>query len=451
MQLGPGDLATAAAAVLRRNDRGGRTVAAPNLYPHQWSWDAAFVAAGLGEIDTPRALTELANLLRGQWSTGMIPQIVFSDRPGYFPGPERWRSEVAAASPRQVQTSGICQPPVHSWALYCIQRSARSRGQEGLVTDFLQTHFDALLAWHRWLTAVRAPSEHGLVEIHHGWESGMDNSPRWDAAYARVTPGEMAPFRRLDLAHVADHAQRPSDADYQRYIWLVDQLVSVDYDDARAREVIDFRVGDVLFTALHSLSSRLLAELAAGIGRDAEAAELRTTAERFANAVLATVDEESGLARDYDVRADCWLPAETLAGFAPLLCGGPPELQRRQLDLLMGPRWCAHPSLRVPAPPTTSPSSADFVSGNYWRGPQWPVINWLFSWALDHHGAPAEAAAIRTAGLQQLADGTFAEYYDALTGAPLGSMDQSWTAAAALGWCPADHHDAAPAGAGGVR
>lgn len=442
-------LADAAEAVLRRNDRGGRTIAAPNLYPHQWSWDAAFVAAGLGEIDTERALTELANLLRGQWSTGMIPQIVFSDRAGYFPGPERWRSEIAAASPADVQTSGICQPPVHSWALFCIHRTARQRGREDLVEEFLRTHFDALLAWHRWLTAVRATSETGLVEIHHGWESGMDNSPRWDAAYERVVPGPMEPFERLDLAHVSDHAQRPSDDDYQRYIWLVDQLVSVDYDDDRAREVIDFRVGDVLFTALHSLSSRLLADLAEGIGRTADAAELRAVADRFAAAVEATVDPDTGLARDYDVRDASWLPAETLAGFAPLLCGTDPALQRRQLDLLMGPRWCGHPSLQVPAPPTTSPESPAFVSSNYWRGPQWPVINWLFSWALDHHGATAEAAAIRTAGLRQLADGRFAEYYDAISGAPLGSMDQSWTAAAALGWHPSDR-DATPV-AGGVR
>lgn len=436
MSLTSSQLAGAATEVLRRNDRGGRTVAAPNLYPHQWSWDAAFVAAGLGEIDTRRALTELASLLRGQWSTGMIPQIVFSDQPGYFPGPDRWRSEVAAASPGGVQTSGICQPPVHSWALFQIHRSARERGEEALVTDFLHAHFDALLAWHRWLSTVRAPEPGSLVEIHHGWESGMDNSPRWDAAYARVIPQEMAPFERLDLAHVADHGQRPSDTDYQRYIWLVDQLVSVAYDDDRAREVIDFRVGDVFFTALHSLASGLLAELADGIGRAREADELRQLAARFAANVEATVDPETGLARDYDLRAGTWLPAETLAGFAPLLCGTSPELERRQLDLLMGPRWCAHPSLAVAAPPTTSPESPDFISNNYWRGPQWPVINWLFSAALDHQGASAEAAAIRAAGLEQLTDGNFAEYYDSVSGTPLGSMDQSWTAAAALGWRP---------------
>ena len=36
-------LASRAAGILRENDRGGWTKAAPELYPHQWSWDAAFV------------------------------------------------------------------------------------------------------------------------------------------------------------------------------------------------------------------------------------------------------------------------------------------------------------------------------------------------------------------------------------------------------------------------
>ena len=59
-----------AGAVLRANDRGAITVAAPSLYPHQWSWDAAFVAIGLAHLSVPRALTELRSLLRGQWVPG---------------------------------------------------------------------------------------------------------------------------------------------------------------------------------------------------------------------------------------------------------------------------------------------------------------------------------------------------------------------------------------------
>ena len=39
---------------------------------------------------------------------------------------------------------------------------------------------------------------------------------------------------------------------------------------------------------------------------------------------------------------------------------------------------------------------------------------------------------MRRTALDQLADGGFAEYFEPFTGEPLGSPDQSWTAAVAL-------------------
>ena len=44
------------------------------------------------------------------------------------------------------------------------------------------------------------------------------------------------------------------------------------------------------------------------------------------------------------------------------------------------------------------------------------------------------ALMLRREGLRQVSDGTFAEYYEPFTGEPLGSMQQSWTAAAVLDW-----------------
>ena len=55
----------AAIEALHRNDLGTMTTAAPNLYPHQWSWDAAFVAIGLARVDVARAVTELRSILAG--------------------------------------------------------------------------------------------------------------------------------------------------------------------------------------------------------------------------------------------------------------------------------------------------------------------------------------------------------------------------------------------------
>src|SRR5690606_25680596 len=94
----PTQLAARAAYLLRGNDLGTMTSAAPKLYPHMWSWDAAFVAVGLAPLSVERAVVELDTLLSAQWKNGMIPHIVFANGvDGYFPGPARWAvSELAA-------------------------------------------------------------------------------------------------------------------------------------------------------------------------------------------------------------------------------------------------------------------------------------------------------------------------------------------------------------------
>jgi len=112
-------LAASAAWTLGGNDTGSMITAAPRLYPHMWSWDAAFVAIGLAKVNLRRAVRELETLLSAQWATGMLPHIVFApgDR-GYFPGPDRWACrESGAPAPAEPPTSGICQPPVHALAV----------------------------------------------------------------------------------------------------------------------------------------------------------------------------------------------------------------------------------------------------------------------------------------------------------------------------------------------
>lgn len=279
-------IAAAAQGVLRGNDTGTLITAAPALYPHQWSWDAAFVSLGLATFDVPRALAELEHLRAAQWRSGMIPHIVFSPGTGYFPDATRWRTQ--QLSPPGVETSGICQPPVHAIALRRIRQRAAGGPGEVAVLAYLRRTFDSWLAWHRWLHTART-AESGLVTIHHGWESGMDNSPRFDGAYSRVEPGDLEPFTRTDT-RVADPSERPSDLEYRRYLWLVQQLADVGYRDDEARNACDFAVGDVFFSAVLAVADDDLAAIAEELDRPADAARLRDWADRARAAVDATID-----------------------------------------------------------------------------------------------------------------------------------------------------------------
>ena len=363
----PGSLPIAARAayILRDNSTGLITKAAPSLYPHQWSWDAAFNAVGLATIDLPRARLELDSLFAGQWRNGLLPHIVFDPSAaadGYWPGPAQWEcarhNEDAVSAPA---TSGIIDPPVHAIAVDRILAIASACGgrEAELTRAWAERLYPKLLAWHRFLARDRTDKSTGLMTLFHGWESGTDNSPRWDVPYAGVEVGTGLPdYTRRDKAHVSDASQRPTDHEYDRYLWLVEEAKSAGYDAGLLRESGSFQVGDVLFTAIFAAASDLLASLAVSLGKPDDAAELKDYAAQARAAVFCHVDEESGLAVDVDLRTGQWLRTETVAGFAPLIAGAMPLYMRsRQVSLLTGPRWTGHPALKFALPPSTSPCS----------------------------------------------------------------------------------------------
>ncbi len=433
-------MAARAAYILRDNSTGRITKAAPHLYPHQWSWDAGFNAVGLAALDLPRARLELDSLFAGQWRNGLLPHIVFDPaQHGYWPGPAQWEcqahNEEAPSSPA---TSGIIDPPVHAIAVDRILATADLAGQDERerTWTWAAAIYPKLLAWHRFLARDRADKETGLITLFHGWESGTDNSPRWDVPYANVEVGpELPRYQRTDVALVSDVSQRPTDHEYDRYLWLLEEAKRASYDAGLLRQTGSFQVGDVLSTAIFACASDLLASLASRLRKPADAAELKEYAAQARAAVFCHVDDDSGLAVDVDLRTGKWLKTETVAGFSPLIAGGMPRaLRQRQIDLLTGPRWAGHPSFRYALPPSTSPCSAAYNPECYWRGPVWPVFTWLLSWALARSGERRLAAQLRAASFEQLSDGAFAEYYHPETGAPLGSLNQSWTAAVALDW-----------------
>src|SRR5207237_7715689 len=118
-----------------------------------------------------------------------------------------------------------------------------------------------LLAWHRYLATARDPDGTGLLSIYHPWE-GTDNSPRWDESLARLEVGDLQPYQRHDLKHVADAAQRPSQAEYDRYLWLVESLKAARYEDAAIRREHPFLIKDVQMSAIFAAACEALARLA---------------------------------------------------------------------------------------------------------------------------------------------------------------------------------------------
>jgi Trehalase len=423
-----GHLAQQAMAVLDANWMGHATRASARLYPHQWSWDSACVAIGYASSNQARAQNELRWLFAGQWTDGLLPHIRFADTARYFPGPEFWQTQRSGAAPKHPQTSGIVQPPVHATAAWHVYRRARDREQ---AKTFLRELIPGLVRWHEYLYRERTRGSDGLVEIWHPWESGMDNSPLWDDALARIAPAREAipDYKRVDLDFV-DAAQRPTDAEYDRYTYLVKLYRDWGYDPARIREEGPFAVHDVLFNSLLVQANRDLAEIARVLELDAKPFE--AWAEQTAAGLNERLwDDVEGGYGAFDVRAGKRVRANTSGGFAPLFAGVPtPERARHMLDRLMASSVAVDGAGRVVT--SVAPDDASYDPALYWRGPVWPMINWVVHAGLRRYGFVDEAREIRAALLELVRREGFWEHYNATTGQGQGTEQVSWTAALVL-------------------
>ena len=344
--------------------------------------------------------------------------------------------------PAPPYTRCLCQPPVHAIAALRVWEAAERSGGEEVqeARAFLRQIYPKLPLWHRYLTTHRDPEGSGLVTIYHPWESGTDNSPRWDKPLSNVEVGNLPPYPRYDLRHVANPSERPTDADYDRYIWLVKLIKRAACDEATIYDTHPFLVKDVLFSAILVAANEALLQLAQVIDApNGGRVLIARWIERGRGGLEACWDPHRQLYLDYNLRTGKPVRARTVAGFAPLIAGG---LSRERLEKLLqtfdSPDFAGNPKLRWPLPPSTSSSERSFDSRSYWRGPVWPVVNWLLWWSLVRGGDVVRAAQIRRASLDQIAQGGFAEYFNPFSGTPLGSIEQSWTAAVALDWLVAN-------------
>jgi glycogen debranching enzyme len=410
-------LLAAAEAVLAANWRGGSTVPSGRQYPHQWGWDAAYIAIGWAWVDPARGAAELESLLRGQWADGRVPHIVFSaDVPedAYFPGPAFWDSDVGG-----VATSGLTQPPLHARAALEVAR----RSAEGEA--FLRRVFPRLAAQHDYLAGRRDAGGGGLAAIVHPWESGLDNSPAWDAPLAAVAlpPGGVAPYERQDRRHV-DASERPDDATYDRFVHLARAYRDAGYAEEQSSQ---FLIEDPLFNAIWLWSTHAMVEIAALIGEDP--GPHRDAAARIHDGLMTRLwDGARFLPRD--LRTGRLIDKRTIVSLAPLLDPDlAPDVAHAVAAELASEHFRGPTGLGVASFDLRAP---ELEPRRYWRGPIWANVNWLLGRGLRQHGMTEQAEALARTTLDLVARSGMREYFEPLTGEGLGAGDFSWTAAAVI-------------------
>jgi glycogen debranching enzyme len=418
-------ISTRAQTILRGNDAGEFTKPSLKQYPHQWNWDSAIIALGLSYFDLPRAFSEIRSLLRGQWDDGMLPHVIYNPTlSDYFPDPAFWETGGRPIT-HGVHTSGITQPPL----LASVLRLIHDRQP---ILAFLREVYPAVLRWHRWMHTCRDADGSGLFCIIHPWESGTDDSPRWLRVMDNITPQDVPGFRRGDTIHVAE-TERPHDADYLRFIHLIDVFRRNHYEPKQLLAQSPFLVQDVLFNAILYRADRDLKALACILNKPTGEID-NWLGQMQANFDQRFWDEQKGLYYDFDIRSGSPIRVNTAMTFMPLYAG---ITDTHKATRLIEEHW-HNPSEYAPDNltrfmiPTTSKSEPLWDARRYWRGPVWILLNWMLADGLRQYDREDLAGALEHDSLEMMTRSGFREYYDPRDGSGCGATDFSWSAALAI-------------------
>ena len=431
------DVLQQAIDILKINDRGLYTVPSADLYPHQWLWDSCFIALGQRHYDIERAKMEILSVLRGQWSNGMVPHMVFNRDRLYIRDHNVWRSWLSPYSPHDIITSGITQPPMLAEAVVRI-------GEKLPLVErrtWYKQVFDNLLAYHQWLYTERDPHAEGLVLQIHPWETGLDNTPPWmSELHEHLLPWWVRVLKKTHLDTVAGWFRRDT-----KFVPLEERYSNVDamalfdaqrrlrrkgYDIDRVLDHSLFSIEDLAFNCILIRANVLLQEIAKNIRAEIPD-ELLQRMRQGAKALEDLWDPYSETYYSRDFITHKLIKEPNIGALLPLYAGC---ISKDRAAILVKSLESEHvfgPPHPVPSVPLNSPW---FNPKRYWQGPTWFNTNWLIVDGLRRYGYKEHAAALIESSLELVQDGTFSEYYNPLSGDPLGAPNFSWTAAIAIDW-----------------
>jgi len=370
----------------------------PTHYPFQWFWDSAFHAIALLQVDPELSKQELRCLMQGAQPDGFIAHMLLWEK---HRSPEWLMPDYSIRLAHPFYTATI-QPPVVARAL---ERIFDATGDAAFVREILPP----TARFFDWLARVRDQDGDGLVAIIQPDESGLDASPKYDAAMgiSSQPPTETLPALRRSMQRL-----------FRGYEGL-----------SREREPqIDlFLFEDVMFNAIYADGLRALARLAAAVGLDEDyARRSRGTLDALMSKCW---DEERGVFWDLAGSREERAKVLTFTSLFPLIL---PDLDARVARRLVNDHVLNEQEFWLPYPiPSVAASEPSFdpawLTQTTWRGPTWVCVNWYLYWGLRQHGFAdvARELARRTVAMQ--AHGGIREFYDPRTATGQGATSFGWS------------------------
>lgn len=421
-----------AKAVLTMNDVGGYTIPAEGLYPHQWLWDSCFISIGIRHYDIDRAQAEILNLIRGQWSNGMLPHMIFADGDAHRRDRNVWRSWLSPYSPDDVSTSGITQPPMLAEAIIRIgEKLSKSERR-----TWYQTVFPALLAYHQWLYTDRDPHGEGLALQIHPYETGLDNTPPWiNQLHQHSRPWWATTIEKTHLDKLVNlvrrdtkrvpPGQRMNNIEALLYYDVIRRLRRKSYNIESVLNRSMFAIEDLTFNSILIRANQHLLAIAKTIRRDVPE-ELLGRFSKTETALEQLWDAYSSQYYSRNFVTHKLIKEPSIATLMPLYAGSVTKERADQLVKLIESTTAFGPAYPVPSVPL---DSNWFNPIGYWQGPTWINTNWLIIDGLRRYGYNDHADALTESTLEMVERAGCYEYFNPETGEPAGVANFSWTAA----------------------
>jgi putative isomerase len=310
----------------------------PDRWPHKdmWLWDSAFHAIGWRHWDVALAREMIDAVFDVQQPDGFVPHRM---------------------SPRGA-ASVFTQPPILGYAVKLVNEGAPNM-------EWLKQIYPRLCAYIEWDLKNRDSDGGGLVEWvieEHpecrSGESGMDNSPRFDAAVA---------------------------------------LDAID------------------FNSFLALECEVLSEFAQILGLKGDVVKWAERHKKLCGLINERLwSDKDQFYYDYDPQRKERSPVLSSAGFLPLICGAASHEQAKSLA-----KHLADPDMFATSFPVPSIAVRDWkdYSKDMWRGPSWVNINWFIAQGFERYGMKDHAETLRTATAMEIERtcekfGTFFEYFD---------------------------------------
>jgi Mannosylglycerate hydrolase MGH1-like glycoside hydrolase domain len=356
----------------------GFTMPNRRKYPWQWLWDSCFHAIAWSALGDPRCRTELESLFSLQLPNGFLPHM------GYHTEPARslslWHSR---------GRSDITQPPMYGHALRVL--AGRGFGVEHL--------YDQATAALRYLFERRRDPASGMIRVLHPWESGCDDSPRWDGWESR-------PFSERRWK------------ERKRYL-----VRSIALQDGAASSNPQFEVASSGFSALVAFNARELAALTGDAG-------LRGSADALCTAIEARWLEDQRTWSDVRVRGPGdGASAPTLDGLLAVLVSD----EERHVEAAFAEMFDSASFWRPYGPAGAAANAPGYEPNRYWRGDAWPQEVYLMMVAALRRGLDEAARRLAEKLVLGCTRSCFAERWNPETGAALGAAPQGWAALASEG------------------